>query len=513
MSKDLEAELRARALPNSRYLFFGKGKAPGETVERDKNTYYGYCTYCGKTSVLSHRPTHNQPFLCPNCNRVTIAKEDGRSTKNLYDYGGYNYIERVGDELHITHYYVAFDYRENKYSPIVCHSPNQRFEIAQAGVTAYMQEWYFNAESNKWSFEWRETKSVVRERYCDAYTEITPKMLSGCWLENTRLIEFLKRVSNCDINDVISYLTAVIKRPNIVNLVDDRYFCFALEYALGNKAIMNRIIDWKKNRPHEMLRTQKDEIAEISALGRRSMYYVLCYQRVRKQNQRLSENQIKTLTKIGLHLFDERPMREAIKQNRIPKALNYISAQENKCKRIVDNVLSCWRDYLAECDLLEYDLNDDSIRYPSDLMKAHERTMKLIKIKEDEAMRKKAEKRLAQLLWMEYNEKDYLIKPARNVEELKNEGKSLHHCVATYAKRHIDGKTAIFFVRKTAEPDKSLFTLELNEKKLSVCQNRGDHNCAPPEEIKQFVNRWLEWLPEEKARLKKQKKQKKENAA
>jgi hypothetical protein len=68
----------------------------------------------------------------------------------------------------------------------------------------------------------------------------------------------------------------------------------------------------------------------------------------------------------------------------------------------------------------------------------------------------------------------------------------LNHCVASYAQKHASGKTAIFFIRKAKAPDVPWFTLEWDEKENRVRQNRGERNCAPPDEVKIFVAKWLE---------------------
>ena len=73
-------------------------------------------------------------------------------------------------------------------------------------------------------------------------------------------------------------------------------------------------------------------------------------------------------------------------------------------------------------------------------------------------------------------------------------GDALHHCVGTYAKDHANGKTAIFFIRRAKAPRKSFYTLELNEGKLVVRQNRGRRNCARTKEVEELEAVWLAWL-------------------
>lgn len=60
-----------------------------------------------------------------------------------------------------------------------------------------------------------------------------------------------------------------------------------------------------------------------------------------------------------------------------------------------------------------------------------------------------------------------------------------HHCVGGYVDRVARGETNIFFVRKSAEPDKPYFTMEWNNNHIIQC--RGSHNCGMPPEVEAFV--------------------------
>ena len=515
--KDFENELRERAWPESRYLFFKRGKGFGSMeslLTGIKDTvYYGFCTHCKKQSALENRPTHNDKYTCPACGSQCVAKEDGRGTKNLYDDGGYNLIQMIDGVLYITHFYVALDYRFDKYKPDMRIEETHgkwRFTIDEA--ESYINHAWFDGYKNRWNYEFEKAKSIIREKFGDNYTKLTEEMFKGTWLENSRLFEYLRLTRRNSINSLIEYIAAYQKHPNIANLVDSRYIDFAEQYAAGNKSLANRLIDWRKARPHEMLRTQKEELPAFLRTAKVNLEAALFYQKTRLAGQRLTEHQLQTLLSSS-SCFDERPMKDAIKRKRIPKALNYIERQYGITKPNHQHwhrygVITMWRDYLNECGMLGYDLNDDSIYYPPDLEKAHNRTMKLIKIQEDEAAIAAAKKRVDKLRWLTWEDGGLIIRPAASVNELKDEGKNLSHCVGGYAQRYLSGQTAIFFVRKADEPEKSWFTLELDEKNFKVRQNRGKHNCDPPEKVKQFVEQWLKWIPEEKARLKKAEKEK-----
>ena len=86
------------------------------------------------------------------------------------------------------------------------------------------------------------------------------------------------------------------------------------------------------------------------------------------------------------------------------------------------------------------------------------------------------------------------IIPAGSLAELQKEADALHHCVWTYARRHAEGKTAIFFIRRTVEPRVPYYTLELDEKGRTVRQNRGLRNCGKTPEVQAFEELWLSWV-------------------
>lgn len=76
-----------------------------------------------------------------------------------------------------------------------------------------------------------------------------------------------------------------------------------------------------------------------------------------------------------------------------------------------------------------------------------------------------------------------------------DEGRELHHCVATYAKRHASGETAIFFIRHINEPDKPRI-LHWNLI-LKICvsrQNSGLRHCARTPEVEKFEEKWVEFV-------------------
>ena len=128
--------------------------------------------------------------------------------------------------------------------------------------------------------------------------------------------------------------------------------------------------------------------------------------------------------------------------------------------------------------------------------KAHQRVLKefteheseLFRI-EQEKISEEIEKFMSELTVktgrVKVRSRKYMIVLPKSADDLKEEGRTLHHCVATYAERVAKGQTMILFVRKVEEPEKPFFTMEWKDHHVVQC--RGSHNCAMPKDVEAFV--------------------------
>ena len=151
-----------------------------------------------------------------------------------------------------------------------------------------------------------------------------------------------------------------------------------------------------------------------------------------------------------------------------------------------------YKDYIENAALLEYDLTNLEVLYPKNFKQAHDLASDIVNDKnfsEGELPQIARQYEKYSNLYS-YEDKDFCIMPPVRHNDLKNEGKTLCHCVATYAKKVATEKTIILFVRKTNEKEKPYFTLELNPVTLRIEQCRGFENCSYPNEVKKFMDKW-----------------------
>ena len=140
-------------------------------------------------------------------------------------------------------------------------------------------------------------------------------------------------------------------------------------------------------------------------------------------------------------------------------------------------------------------LNDSYVLFPPNLTQAHDRVLAEKQAKEDAIMQKRMEEesRLIKQIMedsktvepLQMHTKRLMIVLPNGVADLKTEGETLHHCVATYADKVAKGKTLILFIRQVEAPNTPLYTLEWKDHKVAQC--RGYRNCGMTDEVSAFV--------------------------
>lgn len=217
----------------------------------------------------------------------------------------------------------------------------------------------------------------------------------------------------------------------------------------------------------------------------------------------LTEKEIVAIFQSGV---DVKYIEQALPYAGAIKILNYLKKQVKNPEHTYGAAMT-YRDYLQECEQLELDLQESEILFPRNLDAAHRRTMAQVKFEKNKADQEKFQKAVEKLEKFAWQQGEFLIRPAREQKELTAEGKALHHCVGGYIKRMAEGETAIFFVRRVDEPDKPFYTLELRNKKVIQCRTENNKSYELSEDVKSFVDMWIEKVVK-KGSVKKKKKAK-----
>ena len=167
-----------------------------------------------------------------------------------------------------------------------------------------------------------------------------------------------------------------------------------------------------------------------------------------------------------------------------------------------------YRDYINMRIEYGYDMERSTSLYPRDLSEAHRAMVLAAKRKDNEAKAAEREKAYPEFkkrfrsLKARYGYKagDLMIRPAKTILEVMEEGQLLHHCVGasnTYIDRHARGESAILFLRFVSDPNTPYITVEIKDEKIMQWYGRND--TKPDKEvIEKWLSAWIEAITERK---------------
>lgn len=195
--------------------------------------------------------------------------------------------------------------------------------------------------------------------------------------------------------------------------------------------------------------------------------------------------------------------------------MHYIERQVKESyggKRKAGSVFETYEDYLSMSERLGKDMSDAMVYRPRELkrrhgeaVEEHSRHMEAERARKDaEQARKDAERMeekypgsgavLAQIRpKYEYEGERFRIMVPGSFCDIVLEGMALHHCVGgteRYFDRILQHETYICFLRRTEEPDRPFYTIEV-EPGGTIRQHRGMYDGEPDiEEVKPFLREW-----------------------
>lgn len=168
-----------------------------------------------------------------------------------------------------------------------------------------------------------------------------------------------------------------------------------------------------------------------------------------------------------------------------------------------------YEDYLNMGIALGY-RQDKSFIYPKDFQKEHDRLVEEMRIQKErlaleedqrkrqemKRLKKAFEKKVGKTV-LTFSESGLVFKGLWSPEDLRKEGRELHHCVGSYVDRVAEGKTMIFAVRRACDIKKPFCTFEYHDGNL--IQLRSSHNQDAPENVKEVVNKFVRMLAKKSA--------------
>lgn len=462
------------------------------------------CTYCGTEFNLNdlphlqHESSCRCEINCPECGTSLIPKDMRYGRKKLTDNGRVTWIRGYGSVTFIETDIFTIDYKLPH--PTVILSPEQ-----QIRMSAKSQERYDWRDSWYGGGDWIKVKTIghkappqvygisdwhdhlyLPEEYVNPgsdlqYANLDVSRFADNWFSDHFMIDKMIRY----MSDFLKYpATEILEKSGFEEIVLDR--------AKGQKT---RHLNMRAKDLRKILKVNGADVKKMRE-GNPSIAFLDDLHRIRKQAPWAKIDDIERLGLIMNRWVDTRKM-DLIEANvDISKLMKRLLEEVRATGDLI--TISDYADYLEAVNLLGRRLDKKTL-YPHNFMAAHDEAI-------GEAERKKQdidESNFARFqteitgMTAPFIVGSLLIRPAATPQELRNESRELSHCVRTYIDKVANGFTSILFIRKTEEPEKPYFTLELSCTG-EVVQCRGDHNCGYPDDVAAFIDQWMKWRKKER---------------
>lgn len=469
-----------------------------------KKQQKGFCGGCNKQGVLE-RVKQGAERICPRCGRTVRLVNVGASRGGYYcgnnEYQDFHvtaiYTERHGDEFLSRFFYLESSFR---YKDDQTYKKTKRSTVERGREHREYRRTFWRVSNGKAI----EKEHYFHNSYHDEWERIPPKraeqdrdlgtVYPGNIIEITQSLD-LPRVKNMDLRA----LCLINKHRTPAQMFNAVLMCPAIESMakMGINNIARRYLDvayYDKEpelecSPSRLLGINKEVLAEFVKID--ATWQQLVFWRDNKLKMSEMEDFRLLCARYKSKYYE---IGELMKDYGISlcAVMNYIEKQRAFFKSY-STVLMYWKDYLSTARLLGIDLSNHNAKFPRNVKEEHDRCTKLYDVRKNEHLETALQRRGELLGELSYSDESFVIEPLRTVEDFVGESTALNHCVKTYVNQCAAGNTNIFGLRKKSEPDTPYFTVNIDNNGKLI-QNRGKNNCAPPNEVKEFVTEWLKFV-------------------
>jgi hypothetical protein len=449
----------------------------------NKKQNEAYCTSC-KTDFEPLRSfKHKKECVCPVCGKKSEGRDFGRqkSTNAREDIHWLVVPRMNGDTFMTRRYRVCIWWNDFR---------NPDIGVTECFRDVHGDEWkgYMWWQANSGLYAWMDYRDK-RGMYYNSYT-------SSYYMPHTETVYHPERLNKMFANTKYRYfpIAEMMEQYKDWAWVIDCVVSWAekmpwleMLWKVGFKKLVDQHL-----RTYEKLDVNTEATNVIDLLKITHAQYKML---LRYGNPSIDDLEVLQKTKVT----DYDDWRELCRYSSYDVNRVMVLTRFAKLKKILRYLaggvkLSDLEDYIGWGEKLGYNMTDEYYLFPAEFMAAHDKMLAEYKKFQNKQERKEKAKRnkIIKMLAKKNGEVEafhlhsngLFIRIAESEDELKNEGATLHHCVATYAKRVANGETMILFIRKEAEPDTPYYTMEFKDG--HIIQLRGARNCAPTEEVIQF---------------------------
>lgn len=167
--------------------------------------------------------------------------------------------------------------------------------------------------------------------------------------------------------------------------------------------------------------------------------------------------------------------------------VNYLNRLDQYEAIETTTALMLIRDYLESCRMLDMEPRIDG----DSLKREHDVAARLVREKRNEIEAARLVEGCKKLQQYNYENDRFIIRGIRDYNDLLDEAKQQHNCVASYSHRIASGTSLIFVMRRKTVPNRSFVTIELSPDLSTVRQKFEAHNQPlRNREASEFIDEW-----------------------
>lgn len=469
-----------------------------------------YCSSCGHTfritasGTLRHeilpiwngqdKVKHNGTAACPFCGKRLQCKSEGRGRGSLFAVRWSVLLQKQGEAVLVRYFRHTKDFRGDFHSPKI--ETCEMYRTIHTAEKALDFEWgrFKNTGNIRWCFYRKKSygycmpSEMEEPRSAVLYNRELPEAVSGTCMKYSAVDIYVDKVVQNDgvLNKpwcIDWYFNAYRKKPFLEQLLKVGFY---------------RLVEAALNGCAQELENGRT-VLETLGLNRQQF-------RMLRQSGNPPLRDWKVLRhagEISREDFDIVRQKEQYGKYLDMRRYTTIFRLEKYLHRQAVRRDTDYFDYIGWLEEMGYDMRNTFNLYPKNFRKAHdEKAEEYTRFKEKQTEKdrerfcrllEKFRRGAADMAALDLRLEGLFIRLPETLDELKREGETLHHCVATYAERVAKGETMIFFIRKETEPEKPYFTLEWKNR---VIQCRGQNNCDMTPEVRAFIEVFQEKIDE-----------------
>jgi hypothetical protein len=461
----------------------------------NKKQNEAYCTRCGADFEPLRTFKHKKECECPVCGKKSEGRDFGRQKSvNAREDIHWLVVPHMNGDTFMTRRYRVCIWWNDFRNPIV--------DVTECFRDVHGDEWkgymWWQANSSLYAWmDYREKRGMYYNSYTSTYymphsetiyhPERLNKMFAGTKYRYFPIAEMVEHFK--DWAWTIDNMVVYAKTMPWLEMI----------WKVGFKKLVDQHLQTYKKLDVNTEATNVIDLLKVT----HAQYKML----LRHGNPSIDD--LEVLQETGVADYDDwralceldgwNAHKEVIKLTRYAKLKKILRYLANGVK------LNDFIDYVGWGVEIGYDMTDEYYLFPVEFMAAHDKMLAEVRKHRDKQERKEKAKRnkIIKMLAKKNGKSEafhlhsngLFIRIAESEDELRNEGTTLHHCVATYAQRVMRGETMILFIRKEAEPDKPYYTMEFRDG--HIIQLRGAHNCDPTVEVIKFREKFEKAIAKE----------------